>query len=194
MSVSRMHDAADDARLIEAYLRDGDDNALKALFGRHLRSIHGFLFRFTGSAQDAEDLTQETFIKAWRHLASVDPARGFRTWLFSIARRTAIDLLRKKKTVPFAAFEDDAGGNALLDRLEDEADLPDELVERKEAADMLRKALAELPPAFREVIVLRHESELSFREMADALEEPLNTVKSRYRRAFFALRKLLTGR
>src|SRR5512142_3267216 len=137
MSVIPMHDAAEDASLIAAYLRDGDEGALKTLFERHLRSVHGFLFRFTGSAQDAEDLVQETFIKAWRHLRSVDPERGFRTWLFSIARRTAIDLLRKRKTVPFAAFDDDAGGNALLDRLEDDADLPDELVARKEASDML---------------------------------------------------------
>ncbi len=189
-----MHDAEEDARLIAAYLNDGDERALSDLFARHLRSVHGFLFRFTGSAQDAEDLAQETFIKAWRHLRDVDPPRGFRTWLFSIARRTAIDLLRKKKAVPFAAFEDDDGGTGLIDRLEDDADLPDELAERKEAGDMLRQALAELPPAFREVIILRHGNELGFREIAEVLEEPLNTVKSRYRRAFFALRALLTGR
>src|SRR5512142_3397972 len=149
MGVFRMHEADDDATLIAAYLRDGDERAITTLFERHLRSVHGFLFRFTGSAQDADDLTQETFIKAWRHLASVDPSRSFRTWLFSVARRTAIDLLRKRKTTPFAAFEDDAGGNALLDGLEDDADLPDELAAQGEAADMLRAALARLSPAFR---------------------------------------------
>ncbi|MEY4744637.1 MAG: hypothetical protein RL272_582, partial [Candidatus Parcubacteria bacterium] len=149
--------------------------------------------RFTGSAHDADDLTQETLLKAWRHLKSVDPKRSFRTWLFSIARRTAIDHLRKRRAVPFSTFDDDAGGNALTDRLEDDADLPDEVAARKDAVETLRAALAELPAPFREVLVLRNESELSFQEIADALDEPLNTVKSRYRRAFFALRKRMTG-
>lgn len=188
-----MDHAADDAQLIARYLHDGDEAALRTLFERHMRPIHGFLLRFTGSAQDADDLVQETFIKAWRHLRKVDPARGFRTWLFSIARRSAIDLLRKRRSVPFSAFDDQDGGNALLDSLEDDADLPDEVLVRKDAADLLRAGLDKLPVRFREVIVLRHEGELNFREMAEALGEPLNTVKSRYRRAFFALKKLLTG-
>ncbi|MEY4744173.1 MAG: hypothetical protein RL272_118, partial [Candidatus Parcubacteria bacterium] len=91
----RMDERADDAQLIARYLDEGDDAALRTLFERHMRQIHGFLARFTGSAHDADDLVQETLVKAWRHLKSVDPKRSFRTWLFSIARRTAIDHLRK---------------------------------------------------------------------------------------------------
>ncbi|HSD12355.1 MAG TPA: sigma-70 family RNA polymerase sigma factor [Patescibacteria group bacterium] len=183
----------DDAILVERYLREDDESALRELFERHMGPIHAFLARFTGSPQDADDLAQETFMRAWRHLRSFDPGRGFRTWLYGIARHAAIDFLRKRRNVPFSAFEDDEGGNALAENIEDDADLPDAILERKDAAEALSGAIALLSVSYREVIVLRHGSELSFQEMAEALGEPLNTVKSRYRRAFFALKKLLTG-
>ena len=181
-----------DRELIERYLKDRDEASLRLLFGRHFGAVRGYLLRFLGSAPDADDLTQETLIKAWRQMRKFRLDGNFRAWLFGIARHAALDWFRKRRDRPFASFEDEFGGNPLADNLEDDADLPEVALDAAVAVAELQTALDKLPLPFREVVVLRHQNELTFEELGTILKEPLNTVKSRYRQALLALRKIMT--
>ena len=91
--------------LVAQYLQ-GDELAFKEITNRTLGNVYSFALRFTGNESDAQDIAQETFVKAWRHLASYRPETSkFSTWLMRIAHNTAIDYLRKKKQVPFSSFD-----------------------------------------------------------------------------------------
>src|ERR1700733_4129603 len=92
--------------LVRAY-RDGDSHAMTELVERHTRLVYSFVYRLIGSADGAQDVTQETFIKAWKNLKRYDVKQSFATWILSIARNTAIDWLRKKKSLVFSDMERD---------------------------------------------------------------------------------------
>lgn len=178
-----------DKELIESY-KNGDGKSLEILVKRHLRAVYGFCYYMAGTRQDAEDIAQEVFLRAWRNLHRFDTEKKFRTWLLGIARNACIDFLRRKKEIPFAEFELDGGGNLLLDTLADPAiPLPEEL-ERKNMNVALTGAIAHLGVKYRSVLELRA-LDLTFREIAEKLQEPLHTVKSRYRRAVFMLKSVL---
>jgi RNA polymerase sigma-70 factor (ECF subfamily) len=145
-----------------------------------------------GSGQDAEDVAQEVFVKVWRHLKRFDQNKSFKTWIFAIAKNTAIDFLKKKKTISFSEFENEEGKNTLTETLADPTPLPQELLERAGAAQMLSSAIDKLSLKYRMVLFLRYNDHFNFREIAESFGEPLNTVKSRHRRALIQLKKLLT--
>ena len=88
----------------------GSGESFESLVNRYLKPIYNFLYQFTQDADSLNDLTKETFIKAWKNIRSVDPQKNFHTGLFTIAKNTAYDFLKKKKTVPFSDFIDDEGG------------------------------------------------------------------------------------
>ena len=179
-----------DKQLIANYLA-GDERALNELIARHLKSVYNFVYRIARNAQDAEDITQETFVKMWRNLKRYDQSQNFKTWLFTIARNTAIDALRKKKNFVFSDFETADGENPIFDTLADPAPLPDELAMRAEKQTLFETALGQLSPAYQEVFALHHESDLTFDEISTRLGKSINTVKSQYRRALLTLQKLL---
>ena len=179
-----------DQELIAGYLAD-DEHSLKLLIERYFRPIYSFVYRFAGNAstQDAEDITQDVFVKVWRHIKKFDKEKSFKTWIFSIAKNAAIDFLKKKKTIPFSEFENEDGENTIMEKLTDSSPLPHELLERKEIGEMLAKAMENLSPKYRMVIFLRYNDHFTFREIAESLDEPLHTVKSRHRRALIMLKK-----
>jgi RNA polymerase sigma-70 factor (ECF subfamily) len=200
-----------DAQLIKDYLK-GDKKSLEILIQRYLKPIYSFVYRYTGEANEAEDITQEVFVRVWQNLKKFSPRKNrsygknlrgeqggsFKTWIFSIAKNASIDFFRKsrsvfggKKSVPFSEFENEAGGNALIDRLIDPAPLAPELLERTGAGYILASVLDKLSPKYRMVLFLRYNDHFTFREIADSLGEPLHTIKSRHRRALILLRKLL---
>lgn len=164
--------------------RNGNREAIEVLVKRYLPSIYNFVRRFVGE-EYADDVTQETFVKVWKHINRFDEKRNFKVWLFTIARHVSIDWTRKKKLTPFSAFEDDDG---TFD-VEDVSPLATEIFQRKETAVALDRLLGELSPD-RKSIVLLHDSEmLPFAEIAEIVKKPMNTVKSQYRRAIMVLRK-----
>lgn len=179
--------------IIAAYFK-GDSEALKALFGRYLKRIYNFVFQYVRDAADAEDITQEAFIKAWRCLERFDTRKSFKTWLFCIAKNSAVDFIRKKKTIPFSEFENDQEQNTLEATLADEDPLPDEILRRADIGEKVNGAVKKLSAAYRAVLYLYYYDGFNLREIAEILGESADTVKSRHRRALIMLKEELGGR
>ena len=190
MGENFMHDNKSAIDLVVAY-REGDEEALEQLIRQYLKPVYGFVYRYVGNSADAEDVTQEVFVKMWRKLKLFDTNKNFKTWLFTIAKNTAIDYLRKKKTIPFSHFDTAEGRNFLEETLIDSSPLPSEVLDNAALAKEIERAIKKLPNAYRAVINFRYQDNLTFREIAQRLNEPLDTVKSRHRRALGALKKLL---
>lgn len=134
----------------------------------------------------AEDLTQETFVKAYRNLAAYDAERKLSSWLFKIAHNATIDHLRRREveTVPLDASPDDEERPGLDRRLADPAERgPDLAVGRGELARALEAAVGSLRPEYREVVLMRFAEDLSYQEIAEATGLPLGTVKTHLHRA-----------
>jgi RNA polymerase sigma-70 factor, ECF subfamily len=171
-----------DVLLVERALA-GDDDACRLLVSRHERRIYNLVARILRHPAEAQEVTQEVFIRAFRHLASFDPAHKFTNWILRIARNAAIDTLRRREP-EWVPLEQDEEGASLADTIAAPAgeDGP-LLVERKEAARALESALSRLRPEYREVIILRYHEDLSYEEIAEITSLPLGTVKSNLHRA-----------
>jgi len=174
-----------DEELVTAHLA-GDEEAFSRLVKHNLKSIYSFAAR--SAPNDAEDIVQDVFLKAWKNLKSFNPDTAkFKTWLMRIARNTVIDHLRKKTPHIFSELERAEGEDRFANE-PDTSPLPDEVVARAHDARALEAALAELAPPSREVLLLRYMNQLSFEEIAEVLNKPANTVRSRHRRALTHLR------
>lgn len=180
--------ADSDHALVHAYL-EGHQQSLSTLVSRYTDPIFAYVLRLTGDREAAADITQEVFIKAWRNLASFDSKQNFKTWVYTIARNTAYDWLRKKKLVPFSALGE-ADGDGFEQTLVDVEPLPHEQLEKSEGSMFLERLLTELSPDVRDILLLHYIDEMTFDEIGRIRGESLNTVKSRHRRALLLLRKL----
>lgn len=178
-----------DREIIKKYL-SGDEAAFSELVKKYLQPVYSFVFRFVLDRDTAEDLTQETFLKAWKNLKRYDPERNFRTWLFAIAKNTVFDYFKKKKEILFSSFADEEGEN-WLENVNDENILPDEILERKSISKELDVALQKLPPHYRAILLLHYKEDFTLHEIAEILEEPYNTIKSRHIRGLVKLKKEL---
>jgi len=179
-----------DAQLIADYLK-GDEKSLEVLIVKYLRQVYGLVFYYVKNEADASDITQDIFLKMWKNLKKFKQNESFANWLSVIAKNTALDFLKKKKTIPFAEFVNENEENVLVETLADIKPLPDDEAEKREVAKELYSASSQLSGKYQQVVVLRHEQDLSFQEIADLLGESINTVKSRYRRAMAILRETL---
>jgi RNA polymerase sigma-70 factor (ECF subfamily) len=183
-----------DDQLITDYL-DGNENSLEILVDRYLGEAFTFAATVTGDPQVAEDVVQDSFMKAWKNMRKFVPGNSFRGWLFTIVRNTAIDYLRNKKEVPFSTFDTDTQKeNVLTATLADTEPLSDELLARAEDARYINMLLGQLNPEYQEVLTLRHTSNMTFNEIGKVLKRPLHTVKSQHRRGSVALRRLLEAK
>ncbi len=117
--------------------------------------------------------------------------RPFKPWLFAIARNTALDFLKKKRPHSFSSLEGEDGDVSFADTLEDSEPLPTEIFERAESKEKLERLLDEIHPDHRSVLTLYYHEELTFEEIAEALDRPMNTVKSWHRRALIKIRNLM---
>jgi len=180
-----------DEQLITDYLK-GDKEALEILIRRYLKPIYSFIYRYVGNEQETEDITQEVFVKTWRNLKKFDQKKKFKTWIFTIAKNTCLDWQKKKRAIPFSVLDNEAKGFSFAETIKDPAPLPNELLEKQDITATLNKALESLLPKYRMILLLRYNHHFTFREIAESLEEPINTVKSRHRRAITLLKRLLT--
>jgi RNA polymerase sigma-70 factor (ECF subfamily) len=175
---------------------EGDAVAFKMLMDRHARKLYNFLIRSSGRRDLAEDLLQEVFLRVVRRAETFKGQAKFTTWMYTIARNLIIDNARRerhRRTVALdaPAFGDDAQGETRLDRTPDLGPTPDRGAADARFTVRLQSALNELPEEQREVFLLREVEGLKFREIAEMLELPPNTIKSRMRYALEALRVAL---
>lgn len=175
--------SGEEAELVRRCLA-GDQKAYRDLVRRFQRPVFSVLVRIVRRAEDAEDLTQETFIRMFRALDRYDPGRPFSAWLFTIATRLAIDQLRRRRvpTVSLQVSEPGSHEERTLD-VEDQGLKPDEIASHGEEARRTQELIDSLPEHYRIVVLLRHQQDLSYEEIAEALNLPLGTVKARIHRA-----------
>lgn len=177
-------------------LREGDREAFTALHDRYARAIVNWFYKQCYDRALAEDLKQETFLKIYLARARYRPDATFRTFLYTVARNLWIDRYRSRKAAPPTISADTPvaeGGARIVDLLPADGRDVAESVADSEAVGMVREALARLPEAQREVFVLVQEQKLKYREVAEILDVPVGTVKSRMNAALTTLRGLLGG-
>ena len=173
--------------LIERCLA-GDQLAWTQIVRQHWRRVFNIAYRFVGRHDEAEDLTQDIFVKIFRALSTFDRRANFQTWLVSISRNLCIDHYRSiRKERETMAREIDP---ALLSPAATGRG-PDGYLELRDLREQIRTALAELPPPLREAVVLRDLQEFSYQEIADRLHLPEGTVKSRINRGRLELARQL---
>ncbi len=179
-----------DEQLARQYA-DGSDQALEILIQRYLSPVYGFVLRAIGDAPQAEDLTQEIFLKAWRGIKKYDADKSFKIWIFTIARRTLIDYFRKKKIATVSATDGEDGGEDIFESVASGELSALDRLEKLELEKELGEQLLKLPSEDRVLLLLYYGEKITFAEIADMNREPLDTVKSRHRRALIKLRKLM---
>jgi RNA polymerase sigma-70 factor (ECF subfamily) len=179
----------DDAELVRRCLAD-DATAWETIVRTHTRRVYNLCYRFTARRDEAEDLTQEVFLRVYRTLKSYDPSHGpLAVWLHRVARNLLIDHYRATRKLRLAVpLEDEM---AHLEQKESAAPRPDRAVAQRELSAALEQALARLSPELREAVILRDLQGLDYREIADTLDIPEGTVKSRINRGRAELGKLL---
>ena len=176
--------------------RGGQERAYRELVRRYERPIFSLLYRMVRDRELAEDLSQETFVKALNAIESYRPEYKFSSWLFKIANNAAIDHLRRRELdtlslegSPHAVTPDAMEATAL--QIGDRAENPLDIVEAKELGGEIERAIALLRPEYRACILLRHVDGRAYEEIAEMLDLPLGTVKTYIHRARNELRRLL---
>jgi RNA polymerase sigma-70 factor (ECF subfamily) len=170
--------------------RAGEASAWDALLHAHTRKVYNLCYRFTGRGEEAEDLTQEVFIKIFQTLRTYDTAQGtFSAWLRRVARNHLVDHYRRtKKDRGTSSLEDELG---TLEAKRAPVAEPVAQVERRERKEMLQAALDKLSPDMREAVILRDLQDLDYQEIAQILGVPEGTVKSRINRGRLELARVL---
>lgn len=163
---------------------DGDVNAFETLVKEYEKNVYNLALRMTGNSEDAADMSQEAFIKAYNSLSSFRGDSKFSVWLYRIVSNVCLDYLRSRTRKPTVSLstENDDGEEVELD-IADESQSPELLLDRSLTRDAVRRGLAALPPDHREILLLREIQGLSYEEIAAALGLEAGTVKSRIFRA-----------
>jgi len=170
---------------------DGDEAAWEELVRQHTRQVYGLCFRFTNSMQEAQDLTQDVFLRVFKTIKTFRSAEGnFHTWLARVTRNLLIDHYRRTRQERITdsieeqlPMLEEAGGTASV--------RPDQALAGREASEILQATLQKLSPDLREAVILRDLQEMEYREIAGVLDIPEGTVKSRINRGRAELARLL---
>jgi len=175
--------ALDDAELA-SWFASGDADSVRVVYQTYGRLVFAIAYRVLGDTGLAEDATQQTFVQAWRAAGTYDPTRALGAWLTTIAKRVAIDVYRRERRHRNLDDLDTSNSGSLIT-------LPPSVDQIHDVAEV-RRALDKLPAADRDLIRMQHFDELSHAEIAQELEIPLGTVKSRVFRAHRRLADLLS--
>ncbi len=186
--------ALEDFKLIDMAV-DGDEKAYAKLLQRYRRPVYHVILKMVRNVDDAEDLTIESFGKAFRSLHKFKKDFTFSTWLFRIATNNTIDFIRKKKLNTLSienTYTDDNGDSVSID-VEDKNLNPQEETIRAQKEQIMQEFVSMLPPKYQKLVRLRYFNELSYEEIAVELEAPLGTVKAQLHRARELLYDLVKG-
>jgi len=167
----------------------GDEQAFAELVRNYTAQIYNFAYRLCGNVQAAEDITQETFIKVWKNLKKYDSNQSFRAWIFTIARNTTTDHLRKKTSVPFSNL--DYEDRSFDETIAADDEKAEEHFGKIESAEHFKILVEQLPPENITVLTLYYQNDLTFDEIGRVLGKSINTVKSQHLRALSRLRALM---
>lgn len=196
-SQNRLEENALTAALVRRCI-SGDAGAWEELVRQQNRRIYNICYRFTGSGSDAEDLTQEVFIRLYRTMSSYEPEKGsFNTWLTTLTRNMLVDHFRRTRQERLtdsmdAAPAADEDAPTLSEKIEDHAPSPDASLASKETQRMVQQALQKVSPDLREAVILRDLQDMDYKDIALTLKVPEGTVKSRINRGRAELARLLS--
>lgn len=175
--------------------KQGDTKAYDELLSKYKGSVYNLVFRMVRDKQEAEDLTQEAFIKAFKSLVSFNEDYAFSTWLYKIATNNCIDFFRKRKLQTYSLDKPIKYKDSEIQQELPDPDLnPEKRILARERTQIIQEAINTLPEKYHTAIVLRHQEEKSYEEIAQILELPLGTVKARIFRAREMLNKALKDR
>ncbi len=171
--------------------QQGDLDAYEAIVSHYERMLFSHVYRMTQSREDTQDILQDTFVKVYVHLKKIDTEKSFHAWIFSIATHTAYDWLRKKQRRFEVSLPDDTDESVPLDV---ETISPYEAYISTGASLDIEKALSEIKPLYRTVLLLVYREGFTYEEVSDTLHVPLNTVKTYVHRARIAFKNMLEGK
>jgi len=170
-----------------AAAQKGDLKAFEQILFLYEKRIYAYIYGFVNQKYDAEDLTQETFVKLYKNVKNIDTEKSFKSWLYKIATNTVYDWLRRKRGVPVILEL-----NEEIAELEDVETMDDNNpYDREEKKKLVDDALQAVKPAHKKILHLFYREDLGYKEIAKALNIPINTVKTNLRRAKAALREIL---
>ena len=170
----------------------GDHNAFGEIVELYKDKVFQICFRMIGNRQEAEDLAQEAFVRAFVNIRSFDLNKKFSTWLYRIATNLSIDRIRKKKPDYYLDAEvSGTEGLTMYSQIASDMALPEEELESLELQETIQSAIMKIPEKYRSVIILKYIEELSLKEISEILDLPVGTVKTRIHRGREALRKQL---
>ncbi len=184
----RLVDDRTDEQLLEDY-RSGDGAAFRSLIDRHKDDLLRFLIRFTGDRQAAEDVFQDTFLKVHTSAGSFDRERRFKPWLFTIAANTARDYRRREARRPTVGYSAPVAGDEtrpFVDLMAIDLPGPTAASETREQSERVQSAVDSMPAHLREILLMAYFQRMSYAQIAESLEVPLGTVKSRLHAAVAA--------
>lgn len=186
---------ASDETLVAAYVERGDETALRLLVERHQDRVYGYLLGMVRDRTVADDLFQETFLRVLSALrserAGYSDQGKFLGWALRIARNAALDHLRQRKRWQDVEGTADEDAASWWDQISDDSPTADVVMQDSDQNETLRACIDRLPPEQREVVLLRHEAELTFREIAELTGVSINTALGRMRYALINLRKAM---
>ena len=186
------HDPGSDSSLIARFL-SGDTTAFETLINPYRQRLYSYLCRMLGDSEAAKDLFQDVVVNVLNALPKYQEQRKFSNWLFSIAHNLAMNYIQKQKQKSAIILENTFSDtdSEMLNAWADESFSPEEILKKKELQDILKTAIEKLPTEQKQILLLREYSGLPFKEIAQMLDCPLNTVLGRMRYALLNLRKII---
>ena len=186
-----------DEEIIILY-KEGNKEVFKELIDKYTTPLFNFTARLTDK-DNAQDIVQDVFIKIWKKLDSFDTSKSsFKTWIFTVTKNSIIDFWRKnkipggeKKILSFSDIENSNYDFPFSENIKDTEILPDEALSKLEDTEFLSKLINNLPENYKTVLILHYQEEMTFMEIGEILNKPLNTVKSYHQRAIMSLRKMI---
>jgi RNA polymerase sigma-70 factor, ECF subfamily len=170
----------------------GDQVAFTFLLDFYWNEVYGYMLKRTENETDTDDIVIETFAKAFDKISTYNPEFGFNTWLITIAKNVHIDMLRKKKSTLFLEITDEE--DSLANQVLDDSPTVEDIIITEQNLSKLLQQIKQLKPAYQEVIQLRYFQEMSYQEMAEQLNEPLNNIKIKLLRAKKILAEIISGK
>jgi RNA polymerase sigma-70 factor (ECF subfamily) len=182
-----------ETRRLVARCKRGERNAFDDLIRRYEKKVYNFAFRLSGNYDEANDVASETFVRVYNALHNFRGDSSFITWLFRITTNVYLDERKRKRARPYESLDEmiELDETTVVRQIEDPSPTPAESLEKQESGDMLQQAINSLPEYQRMMIVMYHTENRSYEEIAEVLDLPIGTVKSRLNRARLSLREKL---